>query len=106
MTRLISAQGALIDALDARDAGQIEDATRALEQMLGEMRARDSWQDTRETRESVGHALKQTTAARIRVNYLSDWTRQRIDSLSELRGNIPPQTYGNGGNRLRKQAYR
>lgn len=106
LKRLIEAQGALINALDSRDADRIEEATRALDQTLVEMRSRDSWQETADTRESVTHALNQTTAARIRVNYLADWTRQRIDRLSELRGNVPPQTYGRGANQLRKQVYR
>jgi hypothetical protein len=42
----------------------------------------------------LDHALRQAKAARIRVNILSDWTRQRIDQLSEIRSGAPT-SYGN-----------
>jgi hypothetical protein len=93
--QLITAQTALIAALDTRDAGAIETTTRALADAAAALRAHDSWRDGATLRERLGHALKQTDAARIRINYLSDWTRQRIDSISELRGGALTQTYAN-----------
>lgn len=91
--QLITAQAALIAALDTRDADAIETTTRALAEAAAALRAQDSWREGGALRERLGHALKQTDAARIRINYLSDWTRQRIDSIAELRGGAPAQTY-------------
>jgi hypothetical protein len=93
--QLITAQTALIAALDTRDAGAIETATHALAEAAAALRAQDSWREGSALRERLGHALKQTDAARIRVNYLSNWTRQRIDSIAELRGGGPTQIYAN-----------
>ncbi len=90
---LITAQAALIAALDTRDAGAIETATRALAEAAAALRMQDSWRESSTLRERLGHALKQTDAARIRINYLSDWTRQRIVSIAELRGGGGAQTY-------------
>jgi hypothetical protein len=91
--QLITQHEALIAALDSRNVAQIEQATAKLNDTLAAMRAQDVWRGDSTTRERVNHALKQTDAARIRVNYLSDWTRQRIDSIAELRGGAPAQTY-------------
>jgi hypothetical protein len=41
----------------------------------------------------MDRALRKADAARIRVNILSDWTRQRLDRLTELRGG-QPASYG------------
>jgi hypothetical protein len=90
---LINAQTALIVALDTRDADAIETATRTLAEAVTTMRAQDGWRESSALRDRIGHALKQTNAARIRVNYLSDWTRQRIDKITELRGGALSQTY-------------
>jgi hypothetical protein len=92
---LITAQAALIAALDMRDAAAIEAATRALADAVAAARAQDSWRENGGVRERLSHALKQTDAARIRINYLSDWTRQRIDSIAELRSGASAQTYAN-----------
>jgi hypothetical protein len=83
---VISCQEALLDALDARDVCAIESVSAALAKALAEARNADSWSDSGTLRQKVDHASKQATAARIRVNCLSQWTRQRIDRLNELRG--------------------
>jgi hypothetical protein len=93
--QLITAQSTLIAALDTRDAVAIEQATQALGSSVAALRAQDAWRESGDMRERVSLALKQTDAARIRVNYLSDWTRQRIDSIAELRGGAPTQIYTN-----------
>ena len=93
--QLIAQHEALIAALDSRNVDQIEQATAKLNDTLAAMRAQDVWRGDSKTRERINHALKQTYAARIRVNYLSDWTRQRIDSITELRGGASAQTYTN-----------
>jgi hypothetical protein len=90
---MITAQGALIAALDSRDADAITEAARRLDTLIAGLRAQSTWRESGAVREPLGHALKQTDAARIRINYLSDWTRQRIDSIAELRGGALSQTY-------------
>jgi hypothetical protein len=90
---LITAQATLIAALDTRDASAIEAATRALADAVAAVRAQDTWRESGGARDRLSHALKQTDAARIRINYLADWTRQRIDSIAELRGGASAQTY-------------
>jgi hypothetical protein len=86
LDRVISCQDALLSALDARDVGAIESASAALAKALAEARSEDSWRDCGTLRQKVDHASKQATAARIRVNCLSQWTRQKIDRLDKLRG--------------------
>ena len=93
--QLITAQAALITALDSRDAVAIEQATQALGSSVAALRGQDAWRESGDVRERVSHALKQTDAARIRVNYLADWTRQRIDGITQLRGGAPTQIYTN-----------
>jgi hypothetical protein len=90
---VISAQQALIAALDGRDAAAIVNATHALAETVAMLRAQDGWRESRPLRDRISHALKQSDAARIRINYLADWTRQRIDSIAELRGGGLPPTY-------------
>ena len=93
--QLITAQSTLIAALDTRDAVAIEQATRTLGSTVAALRAQDAWRESGDVRERISLALKHTDAARIRVNYLSDWTRQRIDGIAQLRGGAPTQIYTN-----------
>lgn len=91
--RLIVCQDALLAALDARDAQRIETATADLASAIQAVKAQDVWRTATEGREKVDHAIRQSDAARIRVNYMADWTRQRIDQLTELRSGMPTTTY-------------
>ena len=87
---VIACQSRLLAALDARAVEAIENETAALARLLAALKGAPS-EPSR-----IEHARKQTEAARIRVNVLSDWTRQRIDRLAELRGqpsNKPVGTY-------------
>ncbi len=93
--QLIAAQATLIAALDTRDAVAIEQATQALGSSVAALRGQDAWRESGDMRERVSLALKQTDAARIRINYLADWTRQRIDGIAQLRGGAPTQIYTN-----------
>jgi hypothetical protein len=92
---LIAAQSALIAALDAHDAGQIERATQMLATAVVAARNHDVWHDSAATKDAIHYAMKQSEAARIRVNSLSDWTRQRIDRIADLRGMPAKNTYAN-----------
>lgn len=94
---LIKCQDALIAALDARDAELIESATAALAAVIQTVKAQDVWRTATDGRDKIDHAIRQSDAARIRVNYMADWTRQRIDQLNELRRGTPSMTYSMPG---------
>ena len=93
---VIVAQSALIAALDAGDVGTIETATAALSQLLTAVRKNGAMVEV--SRDRVEHAVRQTEAARTRVNYLADRTRQRLDRLAERRGLRRSATYNATGN--------
>lgn len=79
---------AMIAALDKRDVAQIEHQTARLAELLheyGQSRPEPAHIDTRH---QIDHALKQAVAASIRVNYHADWTRQRIDRLTQIRSGV------------------
>ncbi|MEY2927719.1 MAG: hypothetical protein RL367_2196 [Pseudomonadota bacterium] len=90
---LIDCQAALIAALDARDATRIEAATVALATAIQLVKAQDVWRSATGGREKLDHAIRQSDAARMRVNYLANTTRQRIDQLGQLRSGNAPTTY-------------
>lgn len=93
LDRLIARQQALIEALDSRDADAINCATASLAEAVEQCRQMDSWHPQPEQQRQLDHALRQSDAARIRVNVLTDWTRQRIDQLHELRSGTQASTY-------------
>jgi hypothetical protein len=93
--RVIAAQAALIAALDASDVAAIEAATTTLSGLLTALRS--SGAVVGAPRERVDHALRQSDAARTRINYLADRTRQRLDRLAERRGGRRPATYDSLG---------
>ncbi len=92
---IIAAQAALIAALDAGDVASIEATTATLSRMLSAVQS--SGAATRIRHDRVDHALRQTDAARTRVNYLADRNRQRLDRLAERRGAQRPSTYNAAG---------
>lgn len=89
--RIIARQTDLIAALDACDADAVIAASRALAEALGELPEDKAAVDP----ERLAYGMKQAEAARIRVKYLTAWNRQKIDRLSELRGQSSPHTYAN-----------
>jgi hypothetical protein len=93
--RVIAAQAALIAALDSGDVAAIEAATTTLSGVLTALRSSGAVAGT--SRERVDHALRQSDAARTRVNFLADRTRQRLDRLAERRGGRRPTTYDSLG---------
>ncbi len=88
---VIAGQAALIAALDAGDVVGIETTTASLSRLLASAKGGETGSGVIPGR--VDHALKQADAARTRVNYLADRTRQRIDRLAERRGLARPATY-------------
>lgn len=91
LEHVIDCQQRLIEALDAREVEAVEIATGALSRALAKLQSSGAVYDVSETR--LRHAMNQAAAARIRVNVLSEWTRQRIDRLAEIRSG-PSATYG------------
>lgn len=92
---LIDAQSDLIAALDSGNVAAIENSTQAMAAAVKKVRAQDAWRDTADL-PKLDYAMKQSQAARMRINYLSDWTRQKIDRLFEIRGGArasKPQLY-------------
>lgn len=92
---LIEAQSDLIAALDSGNVAAIENSTQAMAAAVEKVRAQDAWRDTADL-PKLDYAMKQSQAARMRINYLSDWTRQKIDRLFEIRGGTrasKPQLY-------------
>jgi hypothetical protein len=90
---MIAMQDALTRALDARDVAGIEQSVRALADAVEAVRAIGVVHDPSTTRTDIEHAMKQAEALRMRVNIMTDWTRQRIDRLDELRGQSVPHAY-------------
>ncbi len=90
---VITCQDDLMRAIDARDVAAVEVATMALHSAVEKARAVSIVRDTGVERSRVEFALKQSDALRMRVNILSNWTRQRIDRLAEIRGFQAPDTY-------------
>jgi hypothetical protein len=80
--QLIERQTELIAALDAGDADTILSASMALADTLQIVRADNNGCNPKH----LEQGLKLADAARIRVNYLTAWNRQKIDRLGQLRG--------------------
>ena len=81
---VIACQASLIEALDGGDASAIESATIGLSQAVDALR-RDGTDGGGDV-ERFDYALRQSQAARIRINCLSQWNCQKIDRLEQIRG--------------------
>jgi hypothetical protein len=95
---IIACQNDLLLALDARDVASMESASAALQVAVNAAKSTDTWQNHAEAKAKIDYALKQSDAARTRVNFLSDWTRQKIEKLAELRGVAHSGPYKNRKN--------
>jgi hypothetical protein len=96
---VIQCQRELLAALDARDVARLEAACSNLAAAVQSAKSVDVWEDQAETRAKLDYGLKQSAAARTRVNILTEWTSQKIDRLAELRGITTPSVYTNPRNR-------
>jgi hypothetical protein len=93
LAAIIACQDSLIAALDGQDPAVIEAASARLAAALAQVRSRGTWHANGDDRAQIGHALKQSDAAAMRVNYLKDWTRQRIDGWAALRSKDTRKCY-------------
>lgn len=95
LERIERCQTALADALDSGDIGAIEAAIAALRATLDEAPA--EWSRTHETRAMAQRIAALTESAQMRVNFLTDMIRRRLERLSVARGHGPCATYGPTG---------
>ena len=93
LDRLASCHEALIRALDGNDLEAIETATLALADAVGSARANHDWASTPEIRERLLSLAALAQAAQIRVNFLTDTIRRRVNAMAALRGAEPAMTY-------------
>ena len=97
LDRLASCHEALIRALDGNDLEAIERATLALADAVASARAQQDWSGTPEIRERLLSLAALAQAAQIRVNFLTDTIRRRVNAMAALRGAEPAMTYHPGG---------
>jgi hypothetical protein len=90
---LATSHEALIRALDGDDLAGIEQATIALAEAVHEARRRDDWAGTPGMKERLLNLAALAQAAQIRVNFLTDMIRRRVDAAAALRGAQPVAVY-------------
>jgi hypothetical protein len=86
---LATAHEALIRALDGDDLAELERATAALAEAVHAARRHDGWQAAPEMKERLLSLAALAQAAQIRVNFLTDMIRRRVDAAAALRGAQP-----------------
>ena len=84
---LYEAFGDLRRALDTRDAGEIQVATKAVKAATDNVRAQGAWKMDAELRGKLESLKPLIDSARLRVNIASDDVRQRIALLGGNAGN-------------------
>jgi hypothetical protein len=89
---LAKSHEALIRALDGDDLAGIEQATVALAEAVHEARRHD-WHSAPDLKERLLSLAALAQAAQIRVNFLTDMIRRRVDAAAALRGAQPQITY-------------
>ena len=99
LDRLEAAYGALIAALDSGEADMIESANAFVAEAVADIRAIPGSRDEPLVLERAQELARLAEAARIRVGFLTDLNRQRIDLLAAARGNSPVSCYGRDGRR-------
>jgi len=90
---LAGAHEALIRALDGDNLAEIERATAALAEAVQEARRHEGWQGAPGLKERLLSLAALAQAAQIRVNFLTDMIRRRVDAAAALRGALPSAIY-------------
>ena len=93
LDRLASCHEALIRALDGDDLEAIETATLGLADAVASARASRDWASTPDVKERLLSLAALAQAAQIRVNFLTDTIRRRVNVMAALRGSEPAMTY-------------
>ena len=95
LERIERCQAALLDALESGDIRAIEAGVATLRASLDEAPA--EWSRTRETKALAERVATLAEGAQMRVNFLTDMVRRRLERLSVARGRGPCATYGATG---------
>jgi hypothetical protein len=88
---------ALIRALDGNDIEAVETSIAEMRFAVEEVRAAGGWHDTPAVKSRAERIAALAEAARIRVNFLTDLTQHRIETLAAARGRIGAAAYGPNG---------
>jgi hypothetical protein len=97
LDRLEEAHKDLIGALDANDVESIERRVEELRTAISGVRAMGGWRETPELKDRARRIAQLGEAARIRVNFLTDMTRQRLQMLAAARGDTTGALYSPSG---------
>ncbi len=97
LTRLEACHEALIGALDAQDLDAVETSVAALRDAVAEVRAIGVWHEGPDTLSRARRVAQLAQAASVRVNFLTDRNRGRLELLSAVRGEPAPAAYGRSG---------
>ena len=97
LDRLTIAHEALIGALDSNDISAIEAATAELAAAVQASRDAVPALAGTAARERLASLAALAQAAQVRVNFLTDGVRRRMDTLAMTRGRVGNLTYGPAG---------
>lgn len=97
LVRLEQAHEGLIGALDGSDVDSIELKLEELRTAISEVRSMGGWRESPDLKARAQRIAALGEAARIRVNFLTDLTRQRLDMLSGVRGQALAGAYSQTG---------
>jgi len=86
LTRLQEAHENLISALDAQDVDTIETRVEQLRSAIAAVKSAGGWRDCEQARDRAQRIRSLGEAARVRVNFLTDRTAQRLQMLASARG--------------------
>ena len=97
LARLEAAHEGLIGALDGNDVESIEGKLDELRTAIAEVRSMGGWRESPDLKARAKRISALGEAARIRVNFLTDLTRQRLEMLSAVRGEALTGAYSHTG---------
>ena len=97
LQRLEEAHVDLIGALDANDVETIERLVEELKTAISAVRSFGGWRETPELKDRARRIVQLGEAARVRVNFLTDMTRQRRQMLASARGDVRVGVYSPAG---------
>lgn len=99
LNELLSAEAALIKALDGDNIDDLEAAVAAFGTSVAAVRATAAWHQTPEVEDGLSRALALVEAARVRTFYLADRNRRRLELLTATvgRGHTLSPAYGRDG---------
>ena len=97
LARLRAAHEGLIGALDGNDVESIEAKLEELRTAISEVRSMGGWRESPDLKARARRISQLGEAARVRVNFLTDLTRQRLDMLSSVRGEAIAGAYSHTG---------